>query len=81
MQNTADNIIEHDCTLYVTREGDEITVYRSVLVRDTDDLYQPVAELIDGAELAHRETVADENMIFGRAERLIYTTATRGAVA
>ena len=79
MDNTADSIVEHDCTLYVTRDGDEITVYRSVLVQDADDLYQPVAELVDGSDLVHRETVADENMIFGQAERLVYTTASRAA--
>lgn len=65
-------IIAKDCLVYAHRIGDEIRVYHSVLVRDTDDLYRPVAELVDGAEQVHRETVADPGMGFGRAEVLVY---------
>ncbi|GAA2556142.1 hypothetical protein [Mycolicibacterium diernhoferi] len=71
-ESTPIEVIAKDCLLYAHRIGDEIHVYRSVLVRDTDDLYRPVAELVGGAEQVHRETVADPGMGFGRAEVLVY---------
>lgn len=49
-----------------------ISVYRSVWVKDADTMYEPVAQALRGAELIAKETVQDEDMIFGRAEWLLY---------
>lgn len=66
--------IEEDCFFHAIREDDQLTVYRSIIVRDTDEIYQPVFDLIGDAELIHRETVVDPGMAFGRAELSIYRT-------
>ncbi|MGB3230711.1 MAG: hypothetical protein WBB57_07520 [Mycobacterium sp.] len=66
-------MIEHDCMLYAHRlEDGALAVYRSPIVREDDDLYQPVLELIADAEVVHRETVADDGMAFGEAEVSLY---------
>lgn len=49
-----------------------ISVYRSLLVRDSDPIYGPVAGRLRGAKLIIRHTQADEDMMFGRAEWLLY---------
>ncbi|MGE2717570.1 hypothetical protein ACQI4L_26205 [Mycolicibacterium litorale] len=67
--------VEHDCLLYAHRSGSDVWVYRSAIVGDDDDLYCPVLELIDGAELVHRESVADAGMVFGQAEVSLYRAA------
>jgi hypothetical protein len=69
-------LIHHDCMLYVARfdkpHGTFISVYRSSVVNDDDQIYKPVAELIDCAELDYRTVVDDDRMMFGRAELSLY---------
>ncbi len=48
-------------------------------MREDDDLYQPVLELIGDAELVHHETVADDGMAFGEAEVSLYRIAAEVA--
>jgi hypothetical protein len=65
--------IERDCFLYVSQPTAGIViVYRSALVEDTDDIYQPVLEIVGDAEPLTRTTVSDDGMMFGSAEMLIY---------
>lgn len=48
-----------------------LIVYRSPLVRDTDPMYQPVAEVLIGSggyKIAYTDVRDDENMMFGRGE-------------
>lgn len=54
------------------REGRWLCVYRSVVVKDTDDSYRPILELAEGHEPIVREQVIDPDMMFGRAEALKY---------
>ena len=61
--------------LYVWRSTDLetgdtwLSVYRSVLVRDTDSMFQEARVLIGDAELLRREDVTDDDeMMHGRAE-------------
>ena len=70
--DAATEIAAHDCMLYAHQTDRQVHIYRSVLVRDTSAIYQPVAELIGDAELVHRVAVADPAMGFAEAEHLIY---------
>jgi hypothetical protein len=76
---TDDYLIHHDCMLYVARfdsdGGTIVSVYRSGIVRDDDRIYEPVAGLIDGAELDYRTVVGDDRMMFGRGELSLYELA------
>lgn len=49
------------------------SVYRSPELRDTDDEYRAVLELIGDAEPLKSEVVEDESMFFGRAELSVYS--------
>lgn len=49
-----------------------LCVYRSVVVKDTDEQYRPVIELAEGLEPVKRETVVDPDMMFGKAEILTF---------
>jgi hypothetical protein len=53
-----------------TEEG--LTVYRSVLVKDTSPMYQSVIEQLDGYQLVSSSVCVDPAMMFGKAEELIY---------
>lgn len=50
-----------------------LAVYRSPELRDTDDEYRPVREMIGDAELIHSEAVEDDSMFFDRAELSVYS--------
>lgn len=52
-----------------------LSVYRSSQVREHDELYQPVTDLIGEADLLRSETVEDENMLCCEAELAIYGSA------
>ncbi|AGY37024.1 hypothetical protein FREDWARD_82 [Mycobacterium phage Fredward] len=54
------------------RERRWLCVYRSVVVKDTDESYRPILELAEGLEPVIREEVADPDMLFRRAEVLTY---------
>lgn len=49
-----------------------VLVYRSPVVRDTDDIYKQVMTMTAGAELLLRQTIPDEGMMFGEAELSVY---------
>lgn len=50
-----------------------MSVYRSLWVRDTDPVYEPVAHRLRTARLiTHEKSIEDEDMMFGRAEWLLY---------
>jgi len=72
-------VIEHNCVLYAHRTEDTLMVYRSPVVREDDDVYQPVLEHIGDAELVHRETVVDDGMAFGESEVSLYRVAAEVA--
>ncbi|QDH93028.1 hypothetical protein SEA_STEPHIG9_82 [Mycobacterium phage Stephig9] len=54
------------------RERRWLCVYRSVVVKDSDDSYRPVLELAEGLKPVLRQEVVDPDMMFGRAEVLKY---------
>lgn len=51
-----------------------LIVYRSHSVRHTDEVYQPVLDLLNKTvpRLVVQQTVEDEEMMFGRAELEVY---------
>lgn len=67
------------CWIYASRITDLscglswLAVYRSPELRDTDDEYRAVVELIGDAEPLKSEVVEDESMFFGRAELSVYS--------
>jgi hypothetical protein len=62
-----------DSLLYVYEQhGSLLQVYRSPLVRDSDELYAPVRALVGLRCPDYIETVQDISMSFGMAECLIY---------
>lgn len=73
--------IHRDCLLHAKAENGFLTVYRSVMVRDTDEIYQPVIELVGNAEPLIRQTISDPDMMFGQAELLTYAIASRAVAA
>lgn len=59
-----------------------LMVYRSVLVKDTSSMYEPVADLLLGAERAEVLRTADcddESMMFGQSEALLIRLSRHGA--
>jgi hypothetical protein len=68
-------LVARDCLLFAHIGDGTLYVYRSVLVQDADDIYQPVIELVGGTEPLTRETVSDPNMMLGQAEALTYEVA------
>jgi hypothetical protein len=54
-------------------DGDSISVYRSVRVREDDALFAPVRLVLDSncTEELSSETVIDREMMFGRAVRSV----------
>jgi hypothetical protein len=70
----AEVIAESPCFLSARRLGGKVFVYRSILVRDEDRLYEPVHAVLVSiqAGLVDRQVFKDENMMFGSAEALWY---------
>lgn len=64
--------ISRPCYLFVKQQGNELWVYRSVLVKDDDDMYLPVLELVGGSEPLIRRIVEDPEMAFETGEHLVY---------
>lgn len=56
-----------------TEAGLILVVYRSTWLRDSDELYEPVAKLLnDGHKVLFSEVRQDENMMFGHGQMTIY---------
>ncbi len=72
LQAVADSVVGRECWLYAHVCDGRLYVYRSVLVRDTDPMFEPVREIIGDAASVVRETVSDPNMVLCRAIREIY---------
>ncbi|BBB42645.1 hypothetical protein [Mycobacteroides abscessus] len=68
----ATEVASSDCFLYAHVCDGRLYVNRSVLVRDTDPIFQLVRDIIGDAEPVEREMVADPNMMLCRAIREIY---------
>ena len=64
----------HPHWLYAGLIDEDLIVYRSTLVRDTDAIYAPIKELLN--QTHHRirssDLVPDEQMMFGEAVLTIY---------
>lgn len=67
-----ESVVERECWLYAHVCDGRLYVNRSVLVRDTDPIFQPVRDITGDAEPVEREMVADPNMMLCRAIREIY---------
>jgi len=50
----------------------QLFVYRSPVVRETDDIYKPVKDMIGDTKPLLTWTVTDEGMAFGEAELSVY---------
>lgn len=72
LHDVANLVIERECWLYAHVCDGRLYVYRSVLVRDTDPMFQSVREIIGDVEPVEREAVSDSNMMFGKAFVEIY---------
>lgn len=69
-----ETLAEEQGLIYATVCDSYILVYRSTLVEDTDEVFRPVRELVDGIEPSLRKVVADPEMVFGEAEILMFVT-------
>lgn len=51
-----------------------LVVYRSLALKDTDDIYQPVRMLLSSCKLTLvlKESIPDESMMFGQGELEVY---------
>lgn len=68
-------IAQHPALLFaVWLNPTKVFVYRSPVVRDTDDIYVPVITVLDNFRHKLKEAmiVADPEMFFGEAEQLVY---------
>lgn len=57
-----------------------LAVYRSPELRDTDDEYRAVLELIGDAEPLEFSVIPDDRMMFGRGELSIYSMPEAAAL-
>lgn len=67
--------VQHLLSYHQVREAERmiLVVYRSTWLRDTDSIYQPVAELLaNGHQVLSREVNPDPDMMFGHGELTIY---------
>lgn len=65
-------VAEREGFLYAHVQDSLLLVTRSLMVKDTDPIYQPVVELVGDLEPISREVVTDPTMILCRAELLTY---------
>lgn len=73
-------IAQHPALLFaIWLNPTKVFVYRSRLVRDTDDIYVPVTTVLDNFrhKLKDSMIVADPQMFFGEAEQLVYEIGDR----
>ncbi|MHA3020428.1 hypothetical protein ACXPWS_09145 [Mycobacterium sp. BMJ-28] len=70
--NDAIELVAQDCLLYAHVVGNEVHVYRSLIVPADDEWLQPVRDIVGEAEPINRLTVEDENMVWFRAEHAVY---------
>lgn len=70
-------IVDSPCMLRASATAGTAVVYGSVLVREDDRLYRPVAEFLadHGARLRSVGTVEDPDMMFGSATLSVYALA------
>lgn len=66
--------IHRPCWLIAHGTADHLTVIRSVLVRDSDSIYRPVARHIEdyGLVMVSRGRVRDENLMHHAAEVTVW---------
>lgn len=72
LQAVADSVVGRECWLHAHICDGRLYVYRSVLVRDTDPMFEPVRKIIGDADPVVRELVSDRNMMLCRAIREVY---------
>jgi hypothetical protein len=65
--------------LVAVASKDELIVYRSVLVKDTSQMYQPVSDLLGQYELRKSSAFTDPDMMFGEGEILHFMKRSLGA--
>jgi len=72
--------INHPHILHAYEYVEGLVVYRSVLVKDTDDIYKPVMDHIatKGLIEVYRTRFEDDGMLFGEAEVIHHTIAGGG---
>ncbi|WP_421843664.1 hypothetical protein [Mycobacterium sp.] len=58
------------------RDGAQLSVYRSVTVSETDEIFAPVWALIEGCELIGKYWVKDKRMAGGAGQLRIYQLPT-----
>lgn len=66
--------ISYHCWLYAYTAAVGLLVYRSPMVRDSDPIYRPVAELLETHRLsvANHQVILDPSMIMGRGELTVW---------
>ncbi|GEM31169.1 hypothetical protein NN3_21760 [Nocardia neocaledoniensis NBRC 108232] len=67
--------IQHPGFLYVVEADEHVTVYRSAVVQNTDDIYRPIWDRFGTSEPVVRVQVEDPDMMYAAAELLIYEVA------
>jgi hypothetical protein len=71
----------HPHLLHTYKFIEGLVVYRSVLVSDTDDIYQPVVKAVQSQGLIEvfRLRFEDEDMMFGEAEVIHFENSGGGS--
>jgi len=67
--------VQHWLSYHIFGAGEleMMVVYRSTWLRDSDNLYRPVEQILgDHSEVLYRELIQDEDMIFGQGELTVY---------
>jgi hypothetical protein len=72
MSQAAGLLIDYQHWISAKEQGNDLVVYRSVALRDDDVRFTRLQPVLDRYELVTSETVIDEDMMFGRAEMLVY---------
>lgn len=67
--------IHHPGFLYVVEADEHVTVYRSAVVQNTDDIYRPIWDRFGTSEPVVRVQVENDEMMFAAAELMIYRAA------
>lgn len=65
-------VVEREGFLYAHVQDSLLLVTRSLMVKDTDPIYQPIVEMVGDREPTSREQVVDPTMILCRAEHLTF---------
>lgn len=65
-------VVEREGFLYAHVQDSLLLVTRSLMVKDTDAIYQPIVNIVGDRQPVSREQVVDRTMILCRAEILTY---------